>query len=314
MRCPFAIAMVSRLTLIALIGEQYLAAPALVEQVVSPAEGRAAPDRAEVTRAVIAGMLSTVTFEAARSSSDTALTPFAFDMSKGPVRVDWREVETALTRILRARPATSEDRSRRSLSVLYVRETSDSLFVQFAVSRARRCVVGGKWLGAGSEDYVMRLAWSDRARSPNVTRVAFGDGIDCPPALTMRGSPLMATSEWRCRNLTPARAGAHLRYEFRLGGTIAAAADTSLGDAHRVVELAFDQRGELIQFRDRAPVTEPAPGIIELAGVRDAYGALSARERSPTVGGGTRTRELASAELDAVLRTARAFWDQQCSA
>jgi hypothetical protein len=128
------------------------------------------------------------------------------------------------------------------------------------------------------------------------------------------GSPPHPSSAWQCRDLTPARAGAHLRYEFRLGGTIAASADTSLGDAHRVVELAFDRRGEMIQFRDRAPVTAPTPGFIELAGVRDAYGALSAREWTPTIGGGTRTRELAAAEVDAVLRTARAFWDQRCSA
>jgi hypothetical protein len=198
---------------------------------------------------------------------------------------------------------------------LYFRETADSLIVQFNIVWGRRCVAEGPFIGAQEIVYVMRMAWADRARSPDVTRAALGHGGDCrrvPPTL---GSSPPATSEWRCRNLTPARVDAHLRYEFRLGGTLVeSAADTSLGDARRVVELAFDERGELVQFRDRAPVTDPAPGIIELAGVRDTYGALSARERTPTVGGGTRTRELAAAELDTVLRTARAFWSQRCSA
>ena len=118
---------------------------------------------------------------------------------------------------------------------------------------------------------------------------------------------------WQCKDLTPTRSGAHLRFEFRLSGVgLAVTADTTLGPSLRVVEIAFDARGTAVQLRDRARLAGTIDQVHEIAGVRNAEGALTAREWSPRADGGVTVSALDPATLSRLDEIVRTFWAMRC--
>lgn len=132
------------------------------------------------------------------------------------------------------------------------------------------------------------------------------------PEERVGGHPRTGRS-WQCQDLTPARSGAHLRFEFRLSGVgLAATADTTLGPSLRVVEIAFDSRGSVVQLRDRARLAGTIDQVLEIAGVRNAEGALTAREWSPRADGGVTVRDLDPATLSRLDEMIRTFWAMRC--
>lgn len=128
------------------------------------------------------------------------------------------------------------------------------------------------------------------------------------------GARPLTVRSWQCRDLTPTRRGAHLRFEFQLSHGVGqpAVGDTALGPSLRVVEIAFDARGTVVQLRDRARLAGTIDQVLEIAGVRNAEGALTAREWSPRADGGVTVRDLDPATRSRLDEMVRTFWAMRC--
>lgn len=131
-----------------------------------------------VTDVVLASILSTLVSDLARGASDTATVgwTFSFPQAAGPIR--WGQLESELSRLLRARPVAPSDTLRRSLSVSEARLTADSLVLQFMVTGARRCRGIDDWQG-GQTGYLSRMSWAQFTPVPRAQAVLHGDKIGC---------------------------------------------------------------------------------------------------------------------------------------